>query len=358
MRIVYLAAAAVLSGLLALFLSSQGDSVVNQVNVQQQAFNTQELVEKFKGQEIYVLKNKSFAGEVLNDKMVEIKEWPKNGILPDHIKKDELSGLIGAAFLTPQPAGTPLLKSNLVSSANRNSYFAAIIRKGMKAKSVNIRSEDGFMLATLEPGDYIDISMIHKMNLQTTSTKTDPIDVVETLFKNVRVLAIDGQFKFAAAAEGSPPPQNNRTANNITLEVTEKMAEILSVAQKTGEISISANPLQLSIYDRFTPEEIEKKSTTAPYFIESAFNGDFKSQTVTNDVSPFISKFKPELDKVIKTGLQAKEADGNKAEEEKQKLYILRGSKGGSKEDRKEISQTQSTQKQNNNKPVISNNKQ
>ena len=48
MRIVYLAAAAVLSGLLALFLSSQGDSVVNQVNVQQQAFNTQELVEKFK----------------------------------------------------------------------------------------------------------------------------------------------------------------------------------------------------------------------------------------------------------------------------------------------------------------------
>ena len=332
MRILYLVAAAVLAGLLALFLSSQGEKPT--VSVQQQAFNSTELMEKFKGTEVYVLKNKVYAGSIVSETVVEVKEWPKNGILPDHIKKDELPSFIGAAFLTPQAAGTPLLKSNLVTAQSRSNYFSALIRKGMKATSIDIRGSDGYVLGALQPGDYIDIVLNYTMPIDVKKNKQEPINVVQTLFKNVRILAIDGQFNFAANPETTPQgarPQQGKVARSVTLEVTEKIAEILAVASKTGEISVVANPLQLSLYSQFTPEELEKKSVTAPYFIESAMDGDFQSQTVTTDVSSFIARFKPDLTKTIKTGKPSQTG-------ENENLFIMLGSAKGKQETKKDIS--------------------
>jgi Flp pilus assembly protein CpaB len=335
MRILYLVAAAVLAGFLALFLSTQDDA--SNVTVEQQAFNTQELMEKFKGTEIYTLKNKVYAGGIVSEAIVEIKEWPKNGILPDQIKKDELPSFIGAAFLTPQAAGTPLLKSNLVTAQSRSNYFSALIRKGMKATSINIKQSDGYVLGALQPGDYVDIVLNHKMPIEVRKNKQESVDVVETLFKNVRILAIDGQFNFAANPETGQAgaPQAAKVASSVTLEVTEKIAEILAVASKTGEISVVANPLQLSLYSQFTPEELEKKSVTPPYFIESALDGDFKSQTVTTDVSSFISRFRPDLTKTIKAGKPSETAED---EETKNNLFILLGSSKGKQEIQKNIS--------------------
>jgi Flp pilus assembly protein CpaB len=334
MRILYLVAAAVLAGLLALFLSSQDEQT--NVSVQQQAFNTQELMEKFKGAEIYVLKNKVYAGGIVSETVVEVKEWPKNGILPDHIKKDELPSFIGAAFLTPQASGTPLLKSNLVTAQSRSNYFSALIRKGMKATSIDIKPSDGYVLGALQPGDYVDIVLNHKMPIDVTKNKQQPVNIVETLFKNIRILAIDGQFNFAANPETTQAPaqkQAAKVARSVTLEVTEKIAEILAVASKTGELSVVANPLQLSLYSQYTPEELEKKSVTPPYFIESALDGDFKSQTVTTDISPFIAKFNPDLTKTIKTGKPSKTNDV-----EDQNLFIMLGSSKGKQEIKKNIS--------------------
>jgi hypothetical protein len=168
---------------------------------------------------------------------------------------------------------------------------------------------------------------------------------VETLFKNDRILAIDGQFNFAANPETAQPNthQQPKIARSVTLEVTEKIAEILAVASKTGEISVVANPLQLSLYSQYTPEELEKKSVTPPYFIESALDGDFKSQTVTTDVSPFIARFNPDLTKTIKTGKPSKTNDV-----EDQNLFIMLGSSKGKQEIKKNISasETQNAQDQ------------
>ena len=334
MRIAYLVAAAVLAGILAFFFSTQSDQPTN-VSVQQQAFNTNELMEKFKGTEIYTLKNKVYAGGVVSETIVEVKEWPKNGILPDHIKKDELPGFIGAAFLTPQAAGTPLLKSNLVTAQSRSNYFSALIRKGMKATSIDIKASDGYVLGALQPGDYVDIVLNHQMNVDVKKNRQEPVNVVETLFKNVRILAIDGQFNFAANPATNPEgaaPQPPKMARSVTLEVTEKIAEILAVAAKTGEISVVANPLQLSLYNQFTPEELEKKSVTPPYFIESAMDGDFQSQTTTTDVSSFIARFRPDLSKTVQAGKPSKTGDS-------QDLFIMLGSsRGGKQETKKEIS--------------------
>jgi Flp pilus assembly protein CpaB len=330
MRVIYLIAAVVLSALLALFLAQGGGE--SGVTVQQQAFNTQELVEKFKGTEIYTIKGKVYAGQVLSEALVEIKEWPKNGTLPDHIRKGELSSFIGAVFPTPQAAGTPLLKSNLVTVQNRSTYFSALIRKGMKAISLNIKDSDGYVLGSLEPGDYVDIILNHRVNVDIKKDRQELVDVVETLFKNVRVLAIDGQFVFAANPETAPPgPPQTKIARSVTLEVTEKIAEILSVASKTGDISVVANPLQLALYSNYSPEEIEKKSSAAPYFIESAFDGDFKSETNTTDVSPFIAKFKPDLSTTLATGKPVKN-------EEDKKLFIFQGAPGGGRQNNKDLS--------------------
>lgn len=341
MRILYLVAAAVLAGILALFLSTQNQQQT--VSVQQQAFNSTELMEQFKGTEVYVLKNKVYAGSIVSEASVEIKEWPKNGILPDHIKKDELPSFIGAAFLTPQAAGTPLLKSNLVTAQSRSNYFSALIRKGMKATSIDIKGSDGYVLGALQPGDYVDIVLNYTMPIDVKKDKQEPINVVQTLFKNVRILAIDGQFNFAAnpeTAQAPAPQQAAKVARSVTLEVTEKIAEILAVASKIGEISVVANPLQLSLYSQFTPEELEKKSVTPPYFIESAIDGDFQSQTVTTDVSPFIARFKPDLTKTIKTGKPSQTEDSKP-----KNLFIMLGSSKGKQEVKKDISSPETPNK-------------
>lgn len=332
MRILYLVAAAVLAGILALFLSTQNPQ--QPVSVQQQAFNSKELMEKFKGTEVYVLKNKVYAGSIVSQAAVEIKEWPKDGLLPDYIKKDELPSFIGAAFLTPQAAGTPLLKSNLITAQSRSNYFSALIRKGMKATSIDIKGSDGYVLGALQPGDYVDIVLNYTMPIDVKKDKQEPINVVQTLFKNVRILAIDGQFNFAANPETAQAPaqqQAAKVARSVTLEVTEKIAEILAVASKTGEISVVANPLQLSLYSQFTPEELEKKSVTPPYFIESAIDGDFQSQTVTTDLSSFIARFKPDLTKTIRTGKPSQTGDS-------ENLFVMLGSSNGKKETKKELS--------------------
>ncbi len=332
MRVLYLVAAAILAGFLALFLYSQDEKPP--VSVPQQAFNTNELMEKFKGTEIYTLKNKVYAGGIVSEAIVEVKEWPKNGILPDHIKKDELPSFIGAAFLTPQAAGTPLLKSNLVTAQSRSNYFSALIRKGMKATSIDIKGSDGYVLGALQPGDYVDIVLNYTMPIDVKKDKQESINVVQTLFKNVRILAIDGQFNFAAnpeTAQAPAPQQAPKVARSVTLEVTEKIAEILAVASKTGEISVVANPLQLSLYSQFSPEELEKKSVTPPYFIESAMDGDFESQTVTTDVSSFIARFKPDLTKTIKSGKPSQTGDS-------ENLFLMLGSAKGKQETKKELS--------------------
>jgi Flp pilus assembly protein CpaB len=328
MRVAYLIAAALIAGLLAFFLSTQNQQP--NVSVQQQAFNSTELMEKFKGTEIYVLKNKVYAGSIVSEASVEIKEWPKNGILPDHIKKDDLPSFIGAAFLTPQAAGTPLLKSNLVTAQSRSTYFSALIRKGMKATSIDIKGSDGYVLGALQPGDYVDIVLNYTMPIDVKKNKQESVNVVETLFKNVRILAIDGQFNFVANPETA---QAAKVARSVTLEVTEKIAEILAVASKTGEISVVANPLQLSLYSQFTPEELEKKSVTPPYFIESAMDGDFQSQTVTTDVSSFIARFNPDMTNMIKTGKPSQTEDL-----EPKNLFIMLGSSKGKQEVKKNIS--------------------
>ena len=97
MRIAYLVAAAVLAGILAFFFSTQSDQPTN-VSVQQQAFNTNELMEKFKGTEIYTLKNKVYAGGIVSETIVEVKEWPKNGILPE---KRRVAGLYRRGLFDP-----------------------------------------------------------------------------------------------------------------------------------------------------------------------------------------------------------------------------------------------------------------
>ena len=204
----------------------------------------------------------------------------------------------------------------------------------MKATSIDIKGSDGYVLGALQPGDYVDIVLNYTMPIDVKKDKQESINVVQTLFKNVRILAIDGQFNFAAnpeTAQAPAPQQAPKVARSVTLEVTEKIAEILAVASKTGEISVVANPLQLSLYSQFTPEELEKKSVTPPYFIESAMDGDFESQTVTTDVSSFIARFKPDLTKTIKSGKPSQTGDS-------ENLFLMLGSAKGKQETKKELS--------------------
>ena len=99
--------------------------------------------------------------------------------------------------------------------------LAAILPAGMRAISTRIKEETGVGKLIL-PNDHVDV-------LLTTRRKNE--HNAETLFRNVRVLAI-GQL--IEAKEGKKLAEGN----TVTLELTPQQAEELAAADSRGAISL------------------------------------------------------------------------------------------------------------------------
>ena len=111
--------------------------------------------------------------------------------------------------------------------------LAAILPKGMRAISTRIKEETAAGRLIL-PNDHVDVILTRRMR------ERDGQDayVSDTLFRNVRVLAVGQQIeskKDSKSSEGS--------ANTATLELTPEQAELLARANSMGEISLSLRSL-------------------------------------------------------------------------------------------------------------------
>jgi len=108
--------------------------------------------------------------------------------------------------------------------------MAAILPSGMRAVSTPIREETaagGFIL----PNDRVDVIVSRRVR---TAKREEHVS--DTVLRNVRVLAI-GQ---SIDQKGDKKVANGKTA---TLELTSRQAEILSLAQAMGEISLALRSL-------------------------------------------------------------------------------------------------------------------
>ncbi len=158
------------------------------------------------------------------------RKWPKDavheGLILRTARPNAVRELAGGVARTEILKDEPITKSKLVASGS-GGVLAAILPKGMRAISTKI-TEITAAGRLILPNDHVDV-------LLTKSTRDragNESFVADTIFRNVRVLAIGKQLDVKDKEKGAD-------GNVATLELTPRQAELLALANSMGKISLS-----------------------------------------------------------------------------------------------------------------------
>ncbi len=127
-------------------------------------------------------------------------------------------------------AGDPLRRERLAKGSS-GGFLSAVLTPGMRAVSINIdpqgqNTAGGFIL----PNDHVDIIRTYRDEDAAKAGVADAF-VSETILSNIRVLAIGQNVQ----------EKNNQSVvvgSTATLEMTQRQAEIVILAQRNGQLSL------------------------------------------------------------------------------------------------------------------------
>ncbi len=172
-------------------------------------------------------------GTIITADAIGFQPWPKELVKDAYFIDGELdvSKLLGTVVRFPITAGEPVTQGSLVKPGDRG-FLAAALGPGMRAVTVPVSDKTG-VAGFIFPGDRVDLVL-------TQSVKGDDanggdLKASETILRNLRVLATD-QSTTQETVDGKTVVKQFRT---VTIEVTPKIAEQVSVAQTIGTLSLS-----------------------------------------------------------------------------------------------------------------------
>ena len=201
-------------------------------------------------------------GTIITPDALSFQAWPGDMVKDAYFIEGEadMQKLIGTVVRFAVTAGEPVTQGSLVAPQDRG-FLAAALTPGMRAITVPV-SRDSGVAGFIFPGDRVDM-----MLSQSVGGGDNGLNVAETILRNLRVLATD-QATSQETVDGKTVP---KVSNNVTLEVTPRIAEKVTVAQSLGSISFSLRPLadshsdleraiasgDLKLPDNATPEQEE-----------------------------------------------------------------------------------------------------
>jgi pilus assembly protein CpaB len=154
---------------------------------------------------------------------------PTNAVIADAHGAPELKG---ALLRHPVVAGT-VLEADDVILPNAPGFLAATLKPDMRAVSVAVDDVSG-NAGLIQPGDYVDLLLTQLMDRRTDAPNLAVSS--ETVVQHVRVLAVGSEIK---RPKTDDTPESNNHARTVTLEVTPRMGEVVSVAARLGSLSLS-----------------------------------------------------------------------------------------------------------------------
>lgn len=200
--------------------------------------------------QIWVARQNMEVGSFVDQADFEARDWPQAAILPDQLKVGavQTSDIQGAVVREKINKGEPILMAKLVRPGERG-FLAAVLLPGMRAISVGVDSvsaNSGLVL----PGDRVDLILTQSLGGGGSAGHSH---VAETIARAVRVLAVGKDLT---------APQDSKDVNDrphtVTLEVTPKQADQISVATSMGELKLALRSLSVTPTD----EEEDKLATT------------------------------------------------------------------------------------------------
>jgi len=189
-----------------------------------------------KGPKVLVAQRALPVGTIITADSVSFQEWPKEMVQDVYFIDGEadINKLLGTVVRYPVTAGQPLTQGALVSPGDRG-FLAAALGPGMRAVTIPVSAKTG-VGGFVFPGDHVDLVLTQSVK---SSDQGDGLKAAETILKNLRVLATD-QSTESETVEGKTVVRAFRT---VTLEVTPRIAEKISVAQTIGTLSLSLRSL-------------------------------------------------------------------------------------------------------------------
>jgi pilus assembly protein CpaB len=140
---------------------------------------------------------------------------------------------IGAIVRIPVAAGEPIRDPAVVFEKG-SGFLAAVLRKGMRAVSMEVSAENGaggFIL----PDDHVDVILTRRDKAAEKLTGVEKF-TSEAILRNVRVLAIDQAVEEKAG-------QKVVVGKTATLELNPDQAETLALSRQLGTLSLALRSL-------------------------------------------------------------------------------------------------------------------
>ncbi|MET1755626.1 Flp pilus assembly protein CpaB [Novosphingobium sp. RD2P27] len=187
------------------------------------------------GPKVLVAQRALPTGTIITADSVSFQDWPQE-LVKDAYFIDgtaDITKLLGTVVRFPVTAGQPLTQGALVAPGDRG-FLAAALGPGMRAMTIPVSDKTG-VGGFVFPGDRVDLVLTQGV----PTAGEQELKTSETILRNLRVLATD-QSATTATEEGKSVV---RTFSTVTLEVTPRVAEKISVAQTLGELSMILRPL-------------------------------------------------------------------------------------------------------------------
>ena len=184
------------------------------------------------GPKVLVAKKALPVGTIIDADSFAFQPWPKELMQGAYYVENQpdSKNLAGTVVRYAIAAGQPVTRGSLVGPEDRG-FLAAALGPGMRAVTVPVSAAAG-VAGFVFPGDHVDIVLTQQV---TGGGDGAPLKVSETIVRNVRVLATDQRFT-DKDADGKTVV---KTFNNVTIEVTPRIAEKVAVAQAMGQLSLS-----------------------------------------------------------------------------------------------------------------------
>ena len=192
-------------------------------------------VPEVKGPKVLVAQRALPVGTIITADAISFQAWPKEMVQDAYFLDGEadMTKLLGTVVRYPVTAGQPVTQGALVAPGDRG-FLAAALGPGMRAITIPVSAKTG-VAGFVFPGDHVDLVLTQ----QVKGADSQPLKASETILKNLRVLATD-QSTTTETVEGKSVV---RTSSTVTLEVTPRIAEKVTVAETIGQLSLSLRSL-------------------------------------------------------------------------------------------------------------------
>ena len=197
---------------------------------------------------VLVARNDIGLGTLTSETHFRWQEYPEDAV-PTDVFRCTGAAACPLSQYANSIARVPILKEEIITKlklvkVGEGGVLASILPQGMRAISTKI-AEDTATGYLILPNDHVDVILIRRMRSRTGQEE----HVSDTLFRNVKVLAIGQRIEAAKATD-----QKGVEAKTATLELSPRQSELLALAKSMGEISLALRSIADFKEDKATKE--------------------------------------------------------------------------------------------------------